>query len=47
MLLYCPAAIIKNVTTFHIRNVHHLVQPLQVSSYFYYVTAQVSNLLSR
>jgi len=44
MLLYCPAVIIKNVTTFHIRSVHHLVQILPVSSHVYYVTAQVNNL---
>jgi len=43
MLLYCPAVIIKNVTPFHIRNVYHLVQLLPVSSYVYYVTAQVNN----
>jgi len=43
MLLYCPAVITKNVTTFHIRNVHHLVQLLSVSSYVY-VTTQVNNL---
>jgi len=43
MLLYCPAVIIKNVTTFHMRN----VQLLPVSSYVYYVTAQVNNLWPR
>jgi hypothetical protein len=33
MLLYCPA-VIKNLATFHVRNVHHLVKLLPALMFF-------------